>query len=1687
MADLITRIIINARDNASATLGSIQENAGKLATALAAYFTFDTFKDLVNSAAKFEKELDAVAAKGGYTSEEMKKLSEFATTVGVEFGRSGTEAAQGLTILAGAGLSASEAMKALPSVLAVSASESVSMEVAASGLVATVGIMGLKFSDTARVADVLTKAANLSDASVVGLNESFKGVGSQAAAAGYSVEQTAAMLDVLAKYALKGEVAGTGLGATLTALNDPTSKARVELSKLGINTSDVGTAMDGMKKAGVSSASAVLAFGETAKATVLALMKEGSPALKKFEEDLVSAGGASKETAAKMTANFEGAKGRMLAVFENLKTTLGTPILEPLTNGFNKFSTFVTGHVPLLVTMFETLATVMGIKAVQAVINMTASLSGSAVAFGASQLAAARAALSTDIFATSTTRAATAVGLLSRAIPVFLAFEVGKTVGDWLTKFEGFRIGTLNITQGVIGMGIAIKSVFNGDVLTAEGRAKYAAEIAFLAKSFDEQRAAASNATIEEQKNNATKIEGIKGVEAEKNAATAKEVERLATARQQAEQFSAIKIEALKNESAAIDARYKLANEAIAQNLKLDIEANHSIVQSAEQREKSETDLIIAASDKVMGVLTEAANNKKVLAKAVYDDAIAKSEGDTQKRAEYEKDYANAKKEIDIDVLNTYRSTVDQMTAAAQSHRDKAIGYAKEILDAEDRKANGILQLERIGMSDKELFASKKKEIETGISDYKKALAEGDFKEAQRISKENEGLILSLASTEKTQSSEVSSLKRKYIDVIGQTEAATKGLQSAEESQANALETNAKTQIEKMAGLKDEIDKIDSAISKDHLLKMNVDGSQITTIQQKIDELKVDTVSKHTVNLEANEAKIFKQTITADTFSKHTVYSDVAQTQDQLNEIKKAIETHHNVISNTAAVAGEITELKKDTESKHEVKPENKAVSEAIAENKKDTSSLHTIGSDASKPFDDIAQIKTPTDSLHTLNADNSAPSAAISYNQQPTFSQHTIYVTTVQTNQNGGEIQHFADGGMPTFTRMSGQLGGFGGGDTVPAMLEPGEYIVKKEAVQKYGSGFMSKLNAMQVPQNELPKYQNGGSVGTAVGVQHFADGGEAQAGGSFGVGVSGGGINLKINVDSTAVDNARAKLDALPKDHLTDLQVKVKAEYEGVISQNTERMQLAGDKVGLENQAFADIESKLKGNSEALKIARENHATRLQNILDADVKGAKDTADKIAKSVTDAAAKITADSNAATAKSNADLKSLNEKQVSQLDAAVTQKLQLDGDKVGLENQAWAKEEAGLSGNAAALSIARTNHNTRLQNIYSADIADAKSKLDKRVADAKAASDKRVADDKAAFDKYESEAKASKEKQVSQLDAVVTKRLQLAGDKVGLENYSWAKEEAGLAGNAAALKIARENHNTRLKNIEDADAADAKSKLDKRVADAKAASDKIEADTKAANDKLISDARAAKETYKNQLDAATNEKLQLAGDKVGLENAAWAKEEQALAGNAAALSIARENHNTRLKNIANADAADAKAKLDKQTSDAKVAQDKIAADAKSASEKQASDAKAAQDKQIADKNAAESQRDSLLDELDQMNGNTLGVENRRFKKQQAGLDGSAQPIAQQIHAKKVAAIQAEKAKETASNNNTNSSEIVTNQTPQTQSNNSNTVTIKFQSPTGREASGSFARADVASVVDILKEAAARGLPPSLN
>lgn len=57
----------------------------------------------------------------------------------------------------------------------------------------------------------------------------------------------------------------------------------------------------------------------------------------------------------------------------------------------------------------------------------------------------------------------------------------------------------------------------------------------------------------------------------------------------------------------------------------------------------------------------------------------------------------------------------------------------------------------------------------------------------------------------------------------------------------------------------------------------------------------------------------------------------------------------------------------------------------------------------------------------------------------------------------------------------VGARIPGYGGGDVVDARLEPGEWVIRKEAVQKYGDSYMNALNNMRL---EKPRFKTGGPV---------------------------------------------------------------------------------------------------------------------------------------------------------------------------------------------------------------------------------------------------------------------------------------------------------------------------------------------------------------------------------------------------------------------------------------------------------------------------------------------------------------------------------------------------------------------------------------------------------------------------------
>ena len=332
----VVDLLVKAKDLASAPIRGIVASikfldseisvvAGKIRGAFSGLFGGG-----LDGAIEFEAQLSKVAAKGGFTADEMAKLKQGAIDIGAQFSVTGTEAAAGMEALAAAGLNATQVMQALPPVLALAKAEGVGMDVAAEKLSDSLSTVGLGFDQAARMADVLAKGANISTTSALGLAEALATAGGIAKTAELNLEQTVGALSALANAGIKGEKAGTALQAILTQLINPASQASRELSALGITSRDLGTVIGQLAAKGEASNAAILAFGETAGPGLRALISQGQQSLDDLTNKLADSKGAAKDAADGINSNLKGALAALESAWANVKTALFDPVLEPL-------------------------------------------------------------------------------------------------------------------------------------------------------------------------------------------------------------------------------------------------------------------------------------------------------------------------------------------------------------------------------------------------------------------------------------------------------------------------------------------------------------------------------------------------------------------------------------------------------------------------------------------------------------------------------------------------------------------------------------------------------------------------------------------------------------------------------------------------------------------------------------------------------------------------------------------------------------------------------------------------------------------------------------------------------------------------------------------------------------------------------------------------------------------------------------------------------------------------------------------------------------------------------------------------------------------------------------------------------------------------------------------------------------
>ena len=335
-------ILIRAKDEASAVFGSLQSKAAAVGAAIVGYFGISAFVGAVRGAADLEAKLSEVQSVSGATAAEMVRLRQAAEAAGATTKFTATEGADALGNLARAGLSAAQAIEALPATLQLAEAGGIALADASSIVTKTLSGFTLEAGDAGRIADVLAMGANASNTSVRGLGEALSYAAPTVVSMGLSLETTVAIIGKFADSGIDASRAGTALNSMASQFSDSASKFRSELGAAGITTTNFEEALTQLAAAGPRGQKAILAVGTEAGPALKALLNQGIGALDELRAKLQGAQGSAAATAEVMRNNLNGSLSGLSSAWDTVKNALATPVLPVLKSGVDSLAASFT-------------------------------------------------------------------------------------------------------------------------------------------------------------------------------------------------------------------------------------------------------------------------------------------------------------------------------------------------------------------------------------------------------------------------------------------------------------------------------------------------------------------------------------------------------------------------------------------------------------------------------------------------------------------------------------------------------------------------------------------------------------------------------------------------------------------------------------------------------------------------------------------------------------------------------------------------------------------------------------------------------------------------------------------------------------------------------------------------------------------------------------------------------------------------------------------------------------------------------------------------------------------------------------------------------------------------------------------------------------------------------------------------
>ena len=235
-----------------------------------------------------------------------------------------TQAVEGLRALAQSGLSAKDALSALPDVMALATVGETDLGTAAFAATGVMKAFNLTATEMGRVSDVMAKASAMSNASVTDMMEAFKYASPASSLYGETLEETGAAIAMLSEKNIKGSMAGVAHMNMLREIYTPTKKASEAFHELGINVQDMQrrglTSIEMLdeirQKTSQLDATSLREFtqaigGERGSRELAPLLTAGTKKLKDFQQDLEDSSGFTRKVLLELQDSVEAAQARL--------------------------------------------------------------------------------------------------------------------------------------------------------------------------------------------------------------------------------------------------------------------------------------------------------------------------------------------------------------------------------------------------------------------------------------------------------------------------------------------------------------------------------------------------------------------------------------------------------------------------------------------------------------------------------------------------------------------------------------------------------------------------------------------------------------------------------------------------------------------------------------------------------------------------------------------------------------------------------------------------------------------------------------------------------------------------------------------------------------------------------------------------------------------------------------------------------------------------------------------------------------------------------------------------------------------------------------------------------------------------------------------------------------------------------